>query len=89
MECNRENEEEEDEGKDDEEEENEEEQDEEEEEEEEEDGEEDEDDGKEPRTIRQGGMANTSPDNVDTMVDDQPIVLPEQRQQMRKHNPQP
>ena len=35
------------------------------------------DDGKEPWTIRQGEMVNTSADNVDTMVDDQPIVLPE------------
>jgi hypothetical protein len=36
----------------------------------EEEGDEDEDDGKEPRTIGQGEMVNTSADNVDTMVDD-------------------
>ena len=35
------------------------------------------DDGKEPWTIRQGEMVNTSAYDVDTMVDDQPIVLPE------------
>jgi hypothetical protein len=34
-------------------------------------------------------MGNTSPDDVDTMVDDQPIVLPEQGQEMRKHTPRP
>jgi hypothetical protein len=45
----------------------------------------DEDDGKEPRTIGQGEMVNTSADDVDTMVDDQPIVLPEQFQEMRGH----
>jgi len=39
---------------------------------------EDEDDGKEPWTIGQGEMVNTSADDVDTMVDDQPIVLSEQ-----------
>jgi hypothetical protein len=46
--------------------------------EEEEEVDEDEDDGKEPRMIGQGEMVNTSADDVDTMVDDQPIVLPEQ-----------
>jgi hypothetical protein len=47
----------------------------------------DEDDGKEPRTLGQGEMVNTSADDVDTMVDDQPIVLPEQGQEMRKSSP--
>ena len=52
---------------------------------------EDEDDGKEPLTIGQGEMVNTSADHVYTMVDNQPIVLPEQGQEMRKHTlrPQP
>jgi len=54
-----------------------------------EDKEEDEDNGKEPRTIGQGEMVNTSADDVDTMVDDQPIVLPEQCQEMCKHTPRP
>jgi len=49
----------------------------------------DEDDGKEPRTIGQGEMVNTSADDVDTMVDDQPIVLPKQCQEMREHTPRP
>jgi len=76
---------------DDEEEEDEKKEDEEEEEEVDEDEEEDkdEDDGKEPRTIGQGEMVNTSADDVDTMVDDQPIVLPEQCQEMREHTPRP
>ena len=30
-------------------------------------------------------MVNTSPDDVDTMVDDQPTVLPEQGPEMRDH----
>jgi hypothetical protein len=47
------------------------------------------DDGKEPRMIGQGEMLNTSADDVDTMVDDQPIVLPEQCQEMREHTPRP
>jgi hypothetical protein len=34
-------------------------------------------------------MVNTSADDVDTMVDDQPIVLPEQGQEMREPRPQP
>jgi hypothetical protein len=51
--------------------------------------EEDEDDGKEPRMIGQGEMVNPSADDVDTMVDDQPIVLPEQGQEMRVPQPQP
>jgi len=49
----------------------------------------DEDNGKEPRTIRQGEMVNTSADDVDTMVDDEPTVLPEQGQEMREHTPRP
>ena len=49
----------------------------------------DEDDGKEPRTIGQGEMVNTSADKVQTMVDDQPIMLPEQSQEMREHTPRP
>jgi len=60
-----------------------------EEEEDEEDEDEDEDDGKEPRTIRQGEMVNSSADDVDTMVNDQRIVLPEQSQELRKHTPPP
>jgi len=55
--------------------------------EEEEDG--NEDDGKEPRTIGQGEMVNTSADDEDTMVDDQPIFQPEQGQKMREHAPWP
>jgi len=50
---------------------------------------EDEYDGKEPRTIGQGEMVNTSADDVDTMVDDQLIVLPEQGQEMGEHTPWP
>jgi len=42
-----------------------------------EDEEEDEDNGKEPRMIDQGGMESTWADVVDTMVDDEPTVLPE------------
>jgi hypothetical protein len=34
-------------------------------------------------------MVNTSADDVVTMVDDQPIVLPEQGQEIRKHTPRP
>jgi hypothetical protein len=49
----------------------------------------DEDNGKEPWRIGQGEMLNTSADDVDTMVDDQPIVLPEQGQEMCDHTPQP
>jgi hypothetical protein len=45
----------------------------------------DENDGKEPRTIGQGKMVNTSCVDVHTMVDDQPIVLPEQGQEMHDH----
>jgi hypothetical protein len=49
----------------------------------------DEDDGKEPLMIGQGEMVDTSADHVDTMVDDQPIVLPEQCQEMREHTQRP
>jgi len=49
----------------------------------------DEDDGKEHRTIGQGEMLNTSADDVDTIEDDQQIVLPEQCQEMREHTPWP
>jgi len=49
----------------------------------------DEDDGKEPRTIGQGEMVNTSADDLDTTVENQPIVLPEQGQEMRKQTPRP
>ena len=56
---------------------------------EEEDEDEDEDNGKEPRTIGQGEMVNTSADDADTMVDDQPTVLPEQGQEMCEHTPLP
>jgi hypothetical protein len=48
----------------------------------------DENDGKEPWMIGQGEMVNTSADNVDTMVANQPILLSEQGQEMRKHTPQ-
>jgi len=49
----------------------------------------DEYDGKEPWTIGQGETLNTSAGYVDTMVDNQPIVLPQQGQEMREHTPQP
>jgi hypothetical protein len=49
--------------------------------------EEDEDDGKAPRTIVQGEMAHTSTDEVDTMVDNQAIMLPWQGHKMREHTP--
>ena len=54
-----------------------------------EDEEEDEDNGKEPRTIGQGKMVNTSADDADTMVDNEPTVLPEQGQVMRENTPWP
>jgi hypothetical protein len=52
---------------------------------------EDEDNGNEPWTIGQGEMVNTSADDADTMVEDQPTVVPEQGQEMREHptRPQP
>jgi len=78
---------------DDEVEEDEEEEDEEEEDKEQEDEDEEEDkdevDGKEPQTLGQGVMVNQSADNVDTIVEDQPIVLPEQGQKMWEHNQWP
>jgi len=37
----------------------------------------------------QGEMVNTPADDVDTIVDHQLIVLPEQGQQMREHTPWP
>jgi hypothetical protein len=65
--------------------------------EEKEDEEEDKDDhdGKEPQTIGQGEMVNTSADDADTLVDDKPTVLPEQGQEieqgqeMCEHTPRP
>ena len=56
---------------------------------EEEDEDEDEDNGKEPRTIDQGEMVNTSADETDTMVDNQPTMLPDQGQEMHEHIPRP
>ena len=56
---------------------------------EEEDEDEDEDDGKEPRTIGQGEMVNTSADDADTMVDNQPTVRPEHGQEMGEHTSRP
>jgi len=47
------------------------------------------DDGKEPWTIGQREMVNTSSDKVDTMVDNQPIMLPGQDQKVREHTPWP
>jgi len=57
--------------------------------EEDEDGKQDEDenDGKEPGTIGQGETVDTLADNVDNMVDDQLILLPEQGLELRKHTP--
>jgi hypothetical protein len=45
----------------------------------------DENDGKEPWTIGQGEMVTTLGVDVHPMVDDQPIVLPEQGQEMHDH----
>jgi len=89
MERDGDNEEEEDEEEEDEEKEAEEEEEEEEEEDEDEEDDKDEDDGKEPRTIGQGEMVNTSADDVDNMGDTQPIVLPEQGKEMREHTQRP
>jgi hypothetical protein len=52
---------------------------------------EDEDNGKEPRTIGQGEMVNTSADDSHTVVDDHYTVLPEQAREMPEHTlrPQP
>jgi hypothetical protein len=49
----------------------------------------DEDDGKEPRTIGQGESVNTHAEDVDTMSNDQPIVLMEPDQIMDEHIPLP
>ena len=51
----------------------------------------DEDDGKESGMIGQGEMVNSADDNVDTMVDEQPIVIADQGQEIGKHTlrPQP
>jgi len=56
---------------------------------EEEEEDEDEGEGKEPRTTGQEAMVNSSAEFVDTVVDDQPIMLPAQGQEMRKHTPRP
>jgi len=48
-----------------------------------------EDDGKEPETIGQGEIVSTSPDDVDIMVHDKPILLPEQGQELHKLTPWP
>jgi hypothetical protein len=58
-------------------------------EEEDEDEDEDEDNGKEPRTIGQGEMVNTSADYADTIVDDLPTMLPEHGQYIRELTPRP
>jgi len=50
---------------------------------------EDEDNGKEPQTIGQGEMVNTLADHANTMVDNQPTVLPEQCQEMCEPTPWP
>jgi hypothetical protein len=50
---------------------------------------EDQDDGKEPWTIGHREMVNTSADDINTAVDNQPIVLPDQGQQMIQYTPQP
>ena len=46
-----------------------------------------EDDGKEPWTIGEREMVNTSADYVDTIEDDQPIILPEQGEEMCEYTP--
>jgi hypothetical protein len=48
-----------------------------------------EDNGKEPRMIGQEEMVYTSAEDADTMVDDEPTVLPEHGQEMHKHSPRP
>ena len=47
----------------------------------------DEDDGKEPQMLGHGEMVKTLADDVDTMVYNQPLLLPEQDQEMREHTP--
>jgi hypothetical protein len=54
-----------------------------------EDEEEDDGNGKEPWTIGQGDMVNTSDNDADTMVDHQPTVLPEQGNKVRENTPRP
>jgi len=49
----------------------------------------DEDNAKEPRTLGQGEMVKKPAGAHDPMVDDQPIMLPEQDQEIRKHTPPP
>ncbi|KAF8538641.1 hypothetical protein BDD12DRAFT_805955 [Trichophaea hybrida] len=49
----------------------------------------DEDDGKETRTIGQGEMVYISAEDVDTMVDDRAIVIPEQGKEMIQIRPRP
>jgi len=58
-------------------------------EEEDEDEEEDknEDDGKEPWTIGQRAIVNTSADDADSTGDDEPTVLHERGQEIREHTP--
>jgi hypothetical protein len=52
------------------------------------------DDGKDPWTIGQGVMVNSSADDADNMVDNKPTGLPEQGQEMEQgkemsmHTPQ-
>jgi len=50
---------------------------------------EDEDNGKEPWTIGEGEMVNTLADDIDTMVHNKLIVLPEQGQEMRENTARP
>jgi len=49
----------------------------------------DEADGKEPRMIGQGDMLNILAQHVYTVVDNEPIVSPEQDQEMREITPWP
>ena len=56
---------------------------------EDEDEDEDEDNGKEPQMIGQGLVVNTVADNTDTMVDDEPTMLPEHGQELHEHTPLP
>jgi len=62
---------------------------EEEEEEENEEEDEDEDDGKDPQTVGQREMVNALANDVGTMVEDQPMVLPDQGQEMCEHTQWP
>jgi hypothetical protein len=49
----------------------------------------DEDDGKQHQKIGQGEIVFSLADDVDTMVDNQPIVLPGYGQEMREHTSRP